>query len=289
MRALLRGIGVVAWATFLAILIGLLGQGVWAALIVSNLATTPTIPWAVAVIALFPWLEWQYLGGRWWPRSTSHLRRRDLRANPVAVRALTLALLAGSLSVVALAGLWIVSATLVRMPGNVLPDMSAYPPLTAALAVGMGSLVSPLLEQAGIWGYAQVILERQFRGVIAVLITSALFAVGPHPPLDSPLWPKLLFYFFTGVTFGTMAYLTNSILPGLLVHILSIVTFFTLVWPHDASRRLIGEGGADVWFWIHVAQTVFGGTLAVLVFGRLAKVRGRGNGVTGERVGPDPA
>jgi membrane protease YdiL (CAAX protease family) len=279
LRSIFRSTVVVVWAALLAVLIGLVGQGVWTALIVSNLATTPAIPWAVAVMALFLWLTWQYLGGRWGPLATSAARRRDLRANAVSRGTFALALLAGALSVVALSGLWIVTSTVVRMPGNVLPDMSGYPALTVALAVGMGSLVSPLLEQAGIWGYGQVILERDFKAVTAVLITSILFALGPHPPMGSPLWPKVLFYFFTGVTFGTMAYLTDSILPGLLVHIVSILTFFTLVWPRDAARRLLGEDGADVWFWIHVAQTVLGGALAVLAFGRLAKATGRGHAV----------
>ena len=58
-------------------------------------------------------------------------------------RLFALALLAGSLAVAALAGLWIVNATIVRMPGNVLPDMSGYPALTVVLVVGMGSWFRP--------------------------------------------------------------------------------------------------------------------------------------------------
>jgi membrane protease YdiL (CAAX protease family) len=281
MPAIFRSLRVVACAALLAILISLVGQGVWTALVTTNLATTPAIPWSVAVMALFLRLAWQYAGGRWPPLVTAAARHRALRSNAVSGRAFALALLAGTLAVVALAGLWIVTSTLVRMPGNVLPDMSGYPPLTVVLAVGMGSLVSPLLEQAGIWGYAQVILEREFRGVTAVLITSVFFAVLPHPPMGSPLWPKLLFYFLAGATFGTMAYLTNSILPGLFVHIVSILIFFTLVWPRDASRQLIEDGAPDVWFWMHVAQAILGGALAVLAFGRLAKVTERGHAVTG--------
>ena len=115
----------------------------------------------------------------------------------------------------------------------------------------------------------------------AVLITSVLFAFGPHPPMGSPLWPKVLFYFLTGATFGSMAYLTRSILPGLVIHVVSILTFFTLVWPHDGERRLIAEGGTDAWFWGHVAQAAFGGALAMLAFGRLARAVGSRQAVTG--------
>jgi hypothetical protein len=45
---------------------------------------------------------WQYLNGKWWPRSTSAARRRYLRANPVSGQVFAAALLAGVLSIVAL-------------------------------------------------------------------------------------------------------------------------------------------------------------------------------------------
>jgi len=86
------------------------------------------------------------------------------------------------------------------------------------------------------------------------------------------LWPKLLFYFLVGVVFGATAYLTNSILPAILVHMLGLLIFFTLVWPHDPTRRLVGEGGADAWFWIHAAQAIIFTVQAILAFLRLAKI-----------------
>ncbi len=78
MRSLGRKIGILAWAAILGVAIALIPQGVWSALILANLRTGASIPWAVA---------------------------------------------AGALSVVALDGLWIVMARMVRMPGSVLPDM----------------------------------------------------------------------------------------------------------------------------------------------------------------------
>src|SRR5262249_42373954 len=158
------------------------------------------------------------------------------------------------------------TASFVRMPGSALPDLSPYPLPTAVLAVGTGALVSPLLEQAGFWGYGQVVLEQRVRATTPVVLPAALFALLPHPPVDDPFWPKVPFFFLTGITFGTMAYLTNSILPGVLVHALSLLTFFTLVWPHDAARRLVGEGGADAWLWVHVAQAAVFAAVAVLAF-----------------------
>ncbi|MBZ5607306.1 MAG: CPBP family intramembrane metalloprotease [Acidobacteriia bacterium] len=249
--------------------IALLAGGVWAGLYVANLKTTPRIPWAVIPMAFYLWGMWRYLGGKGWPRSTSQARRTYLRARPVTARTFGWSLLAGALGVAALAGLWIVLFQLVKMPGNVLPDPTQYPLLTMAFFAVMGSLVSPLAEEAGLRGYCQVMLEREFRGPIAVLISSVFFAFG-HVN-HGLLWPKLLVYFLAGLMFGSIAYLSKSILPGIPVHMLGDLTFFTMVWPYDTARRLVWETGADTWFWIHVAQVVMLGALALLAYRRLAK------------------
>ena len=261
----------VAWSALLGFVILVFGAGVWAALVTTNLTTSPTIPWAVPLMALVLWLMWKYLGGSWWPRSTSEARRRCLRSSGVPGPVFAWSLLAGLLAIAALAGFWIVAFQLVKMPGNALPDFSKYPLLTVALMIVMGSVAAPLTEEPAFRGYCQVILEREFRSPIAVLISSVLFALA-HGPTQGFLWPKLLFYFLVGVVFGTTAYLTRSILPAIPVHIVGLLVFFSLVWPHDANRRLVSEGGADRWFWIHVAQAVLFTALTIPAFLRLARV-----------------
>ena len=72
-----------------------------------------------------------------------------------------------------------------------------------------------------------------------------------------------------------MALFTNSILPGLVVHIIGDLAFFTIVWPHDTTRPLVGASRPDAWFWLHVAQAIVFTALAILAFTRLAKVAGR--------------
>ncbi len=66
----------VVWSALLAFLITTVGQGVWGALVVANLATSPAIPWASVAMALVLWLMWQYPGGWGWPRGTAEARRR---------------------------------------------------------------------------------------------------------------------------------------------------------------------------------------------------------------------
>ncbi len=269
-RSLSRQILAVLWSGFLAFVILAVGQGVWGALLVGNLRTSPAIPWCVPVMAIVLWLFWQYLDGKGWPHSTSETRHRDLRANRVPGAVFTWALVAGVLSIISLAGLWIVLFQLVKMAPNVIDDFSKYPPLTAALVIVMASLVSPITEEAAFRGYCQNILERAFTGAPAILISS-IFFTAPHV-VHGLLWPKLLVYFLVGVVFGVTAYLTKSILPALPVHVIGDLTFFILVWPNDAIRQLVWDAGADTWFWIHVAQTVTFAALAIPSFLKLSKV-----------------
>lgn len=181
------------------------------------------------------------------------------------------ALVAGLLAIVALSGFWIVLFQLVKAPGNPLPDFSRYPLITSVLVVAMASVVSSVAEEAGLRGYLQVSLERAFPAPLAIVISCLVIAPG-HGLTQGFVWTTLLFYFFADLTFGVTAYLTNSILPGVVVHGVGLVTFFTLVWPNDATRRLVWADGADAWFWIHVGQAIIGSALAIFAFTRLARV-----------------
>jgi len=268
MWTLLKKIVTAIAAGLLGLTIALLPGGIWGALYVINLKISPSVPWAVLPMAGILWLMWQYLSGKGWPRRTSAARRDLLRSRPVAVRTFAWSFVAGALGLVALAGYWIVLFQMVKMPGNILPKWSDYPLLTIVLFIVMGSLVSPLAEEAGLRGYCQVILEREFRGPIAVSISSLFFAFG-HVNQGRL---ALSVYFLAGLILGTIAYLTKSILPGIPVHMLGDLTFFILVWPYDASRRLVWDNGPDAWFWIHAAQAVVFTGLAILAYQKLANL-----------------
>ena len=265
-RKLLRVLG----AAFLAFLVLAIGQGIWGAVLLSNLKSNPGVPWAVPVMGVLLYLMWLYLGGKGWPRRTSAARRRLLRANPVSSATLAWAMLAGLSAMVALAGCWIVLFQLVPTPPNALDDFSHYPLLTASLAIVMASLVSPVTEEAAFRGYCQSILEREFAAPVAVVISSFLFTLAHLT--HGLFWTKLLVYFMVGLVFGTMAYLSQSTLPAIPVHIVGDLTFFLLVWPHDATRRLVWEGGADRWFWIHLAQALVFSGLAIFAFFEFQRV-----------------
>ena len=265
----LRRLLSIFWAGLLALVIVLIGQAAWVALLSTNLRTTPKIPWAVPAMAGMLWLMWQYLGGRWWPRRTAEARRRNLRAFSVSRQTLAWALVGGVFLIAALSGLWIVLFQVSRTPANTIAGMADYPLATLIPILLMSCLAAPFSEEAAFRGYALSILERNFRGPTAVLISSAMFAAA-HLTYGF-YWTKLTVYFLFGVAAAVTVRLANSILPGVAVHVLADLTFFTMVWPRDAARRLLTEGGADAWFWIHVAQIVVGTAVGVWCFRGLAR------------------
>jgi membrane protease YdiL (CAAX protease family) len=268
-----RQIGLAALAS---LGVAALGSLTWGPLLVANLAVSPRIPWAVAVEAVLLLLIWLFLGGRGWPRRTSAARRELLRSRVVPPRAFAWAWVAGALSLAALAGLWIVLVELTGAGGNpTLPSTAQYPALVVGLFIAMGSLVSPLTEEAAFRGYGQVLLERRFRPVLAVGLSSLFFALY-HGPTQGFAPSKILFYFTVGIVFGTTALMTRSVLPAIPVHIAGDLLFFTLIWPNDAGRPLVRTHGADAAFWLLCAEVVVFGALACAAFWRLRRAGGGG-------------
>jgi len=237
-------------------------------LLITNLRTNANIPWSVAVMGILLWVLWQYLDGRGPLRSTAETRHRLLRAARVSRPRFTWAIFGGLLGITALAGLWIVLLQLVGLPARVLPDLSRYPPFTVATVIVMACLVSSVPEEAAIRGYFQSLLEQKVSGPLAIGIAAVVMAPA-HCLTQGFLWPVVLFYFLVDLMLGTIAYLTKSILPGIAVHFIGLLVFFTLIWPYDTTRVFTSDGVAKRWLWIHVAQIVICGVFGLLAFWRL--------------------
>jgi membrane protease YdiL (CAAX protease family) len=190
----------------------------------------------------------------------------------------TTALTAGVLCIAALGGLWIVLFQLVKMPGNSAPDFSHFPLVTVLSTLAMAALVGAVSEEAGFRGYFQGTLERYLPSPVAILIASLVMAP-EHAVTQGFVWPVLLFYLLVDWMLGFCAYITRSILPGVAIHAVGLMTFFGLVWPHDHERAMVWQHGADLWFWIHAGQAIGFGALGIYVFVRLARMA-RGTSAT---------
>lgn len=256
-----------------AFVLTVVSGGIWTALVIINLHTTRGVPWAVAPMAVLLWVMWRYLTGMSGRRSTAETRRRLARACAVPRSVLLCSMLAGGLAVAALSGLWIVLSQLVRIPGSSLQDLSGYPLITVISLVAMAALVSASAEEIGFRGYLQGPLESRLGGTAAIAVMIVVIAPA-HAITQGFAWPVAVFYLLADMTFGALAYLTGSILPGFAVHAAGLVVFFTLIWPGDRSRALISAGGADLWFWIHLGQVLLA-VPAIVVFMHLARLTSR--------------
>jgi len=266
---------VVGFGLLALLMIGIAGL-IWGALVYANLRMSPSLPWCLPAIIIVLWLTWQYLGGKGPPHGTAAKRKLLLRANPVSARAFAWSALAGTLAIGALAGLWIIFARLIRMPPNpLLPANFASTPLLVASIIIGASLVAPIIEESAVRGYLQTTLEGQFQPATAVMLSSFIFALA-HITQGLSV-SKLTVYFLVGVTFGTMAFLNDSILPVIPVHIAADLVFFIFVWPHDATRELIWHVGTDGWFWLHVVQAVGFTALSLLALRQLHRLASNNN------------
>jgi len=263
--------GTVVGMGVLAFLLTLVAGGIWSGLVVANLATTAAVPWAVLAMAGVLWVTWQYLHGRWAPSSTSQTRRRLLRANGVSTSVFGWAVAAGLLSVFALVGGWIVLVQLAKPRRHSLPDYSAYPALTVVSVILMASVVGAVVEEAGFRGYFQGMLERVVPPRAAIAIVCLVMAP-EHALTQGFVWTTVLFYFAVDTVFGITAYLTDSIVPGIIVHAVGLAVFFALVWPADPTRQALADGGGDPTFWLHAIQTIVFGFLALFAFRHLAEL-----------------
>ncbi len=114
-------------------------------------------------------------------------------------------------------------------------------------------------------------VEGTVGGVAAILITVLVMAP-EHAQTQGFVWPTLLFYVVVDVMLGATAFLTQSILPGIVTHAIGLLVFFTLVWPADVFRQVVGGGTTELWFWLHAAQTLLFAPLATLAFIYLARI-----------------
>ena len=158
------------------------------------------------------------------------------------------------------------------MPGSVLPTLDNVPAPVAVIALVTGAAISPICEQIGIWGYAQVMLRREFTRRDAIILSALIFAVLPHPPFGVPLLLKIAFFFLVGLVFSVTAELTGTIVSNIVVHAFGLLIFFTVIWPRDPDRPIVSKAGVDVWFVLHAAQAAGFAVLTVWAFTRLNRV-----------------
>lgn len=245
-------------------------------LFLANLRYFASVPWAVPLTAFYLWFFWRYLNGAWAPESTVEERRASLRANRLAGRVWAWALVFGGLGIVALVLALRVANRLVVLPQQQLPDLSQVPKLTVLALLLMAAPVAGIVEEAAFRGYMQGPIERRYGLAVAILITGTMFAVA-HLDFTLILWP---YYVAVAAIYGTVTYLTQSILPAVVLHTGGNLYSNLDLWLHGqaewqaaaGSAALIWKTGADTSFWIASIALLLVAAGMVWAYFKLARV-----------------
>jgi membrane protease YdiL (CAAX protease family) len=269
MKTLVQNLALIALAATVAFAITAVGQGLWGVMAIVNVAVSPAIPWAAPAMALVLAGLVLFLTGRAGPASGA-ARRAMVPLARVPGRAWVWSMIGGGAGVIALAALWTVMASIVRVPPNALPDTHGIPIWTAIALLLVAVAAAPLTEEIAFRGYATTLLRRRFGPISALVIASTLFACAHLTQGLSA--PKLIVYEHVGLALGFIALRAGSLLPAMVVHSFGDLVFFTTVWSHDAGRRLVSEGGADGWFFANVAVLVVFTPLCIFGLSQLVRV-----------------
>ena len=218
-------------------------------LFAANLRFYPALPWAVPLTALYLWFFWRYLKGSGPPDITSAQRRSSLRANGLSAKLWAWSLLAGGLGIVVLVLALRIVNRLVALPEQKLPDLSGIPSITILSLLLFAAPVAGIVEESAFRGYMQQPIERRYGLFVAILITGTMFAVA-HLDFTPVLWP---YYIAVSAIYGAVTYLTNSILPAVVLHTCGNLYSNLDLWLHgkaewqapSGTAALIWNTGAD--------------------------------------------
>jgi membrane protease YdiL (CAAX protease family) len=282
-RSLWHRLPVVVRAVLTGSLLATMGTVPWALLASANQKLWPSVPWAVPPTLLYLWLFWRYTGGAGWPRSTAEARRVNRRANELSGDVWAAALIAGTLGLVAVVLLLTVMGRLVLLPQQQPPDVRGVPVLTLFFLLLTSAAVAGIVEEASFRGYMQRPIELRHGPVVAILVMGMLFGLAhlTHREVTVTLLP---YYMAAAAVYGALAFLTNSILPGVVLHAGGNVFlgFFDLLAQGPTGFEvplspapLIWETGADAAFWVSLTFLLIVTAAAVWAFLMLASVAAR--------------
>jgi membrane protease YdiL (CAAX protease family) len=244
---------------------------IWGQLASLNISTTPSIPWSCGVMLIILWLIWKYLNGNWFPESTQETRRLWMRANALKPEKRIWGWSSAVLLGLILIQLIFISMRLVEFPSGQIGQierLGKFPIWTTISFFIMISLVAGIIEEIAFRGYMQKPMETAYGPKTAILIV-ALFFTLIHLP-NVTIAPQLIPLFFVGsIGWGILAYLTNSIIPGVVIHTLVDLAGYFWTWNNlEPAKSMASESiirnGADTSFIFQALMAVL--TLVFLIF-----------------------
>ena len=268
---------IVAFAVPLGLAIAAVGVFPWTMAAYLNARWWPEAPWCVPAGLLWLSLLWIYLNGKGWPHSSSQNRHQLLRARPLNGPTARWSVMASATGLVTLVAMYLVAIQFVDLPSDAFRPRSV-----AGLSLGlivpvltMNAIVAGVAEEAAYRGYMQGMLERRFSAARAIAVVTIVFT-GLHLLGGIKTFPLAIPVCATSIALGTLTAITRSILPAVVVHVLTDATTLPLEWGligHLPVGRFQANG-VDTFFVVSAAVTVVGSVATIVALLKLRRVVG---------------
>lgn len=247
-------------------------------LLYANIRFWPAVPWSVPLLAVYMWFFWQYLRGRWWPRSTAEVRRHTLRANPLSASVWRWALIAGYFAMGSSYALHWVVGRLTPLNFAIPAVLQQLPTFTLISILLMASVIAGIVEEAAFRGFMQGPIEKRHGVITAIAVVSIVFG-SAHLTDWQPAMTlaRMTFIVLASILYGILVHLTNSILPGVVLHATGDAIGIVWIWllsrrPRATVSHGFASASADPQFWANCLIALSLGVVAIWAFRRLAKV-----------------
>jgi membrane protease YdiL (CAAX protease family) len=247
------------------LLVALIAANVWPLLLMRL-----SVPLAAGAEALFLIVYLWWATGHGAPRSTRAARADAGRAGRFTAAQWTWGIIAAVAFAVTVNAAITVLFRLVPFPVEDFRrgyDLSFIPTLPLKLLACVVSATSAgVCEEVGFRGYMQRPIERRHGPVIAIAISSVLFAV-IHLNKGFEAVPAMLGVTLgAGVLLGLIAWASGSLIPGIIGHAMMDTALFAFWWTGtlgDFTAQPISVTGVDAGF--QMACAVLGGALIVVL------------------------
>ena len=231
-----------------------LGVVTWALL-----GTTVPMPWSFILMVGVLWAYLKYFSGHWGPGRSRSARAANFRSLVLPRRIWLLSLFAIVLIVLIEQSGLVVTFRLMDFPADKFSQeygfIESIPPWAGWLAIIMISAVAGICEEIGFRGYMQVPLEKRYSPLISIAIVSVVFVlVHLHQAWSGPV---IVHIFVISVLFGSIAYYSGSLIPGIIAHFIMDVFNFSFWWTDlggQFNKKTLAHTGIDnhFIFWLIV-------------------------------------
>jgi len=260
------------------IIVAAAGTLPWALLVRINIDHFPSIPWSVLPASIYLWFFWRYIKGAGWPKSTSLIRKELLRANSLSSEVWGAAIAAGLLGLISLLIFSGLLNRIVKLPQQDVSELKHVPFISLFFMIVMGSAVAGVVEESAFRGYMQKPIEQKHGPVLAITVSGIVFSLMHYSHAETT-FALMPFYFFVATIYGMLAYITNSILPGMILHAagdvfagLQVLVSGQSEWQTSSTPQpLIWETGIDTQFLLLLSGMIVIGAITVWAYIKLDK------------------